>query len=101
MFLLHGAVFEILPHPQDDTERRKKEKSASALDMVSRMVAEAFDENSEVPGQVEMPMCCFYNMRTAQRRFQERNKLLMDVDLSRNIERLRQAGSMYYETWVF
>jgi len=48
-----------------------------------------------------LPICCFYNLRAARQRMQERNKLIIDEALSRDIDSLLRAEEKYRKAWVF
>lgn len=99
LFLLHGSVLDTLRYPKNETDHQKRDMSCIGLDMVCRMildVAQWYDEDKAPT----MPICCFYTLRAARTRMQERYKLVIDEALSRDIDSLMGAEERYCKTWV-
>lgn len=68
--------------------------------MVCRMILDVVQWHGEEKAPI-MPICSFYNLRAARKRMQERNKLVVDEALSRDINSLLGAEEEYRKTWVF
>ncbi|OCK73859.1 hypothetical protein K432DRAFT_430353 [Lepidopterella palustris CBS 459.81] len=100
LFLLHGSVLDTLQYPTSETDHRKKDISWIGLDTACRMMLDVVQLHDEDKAPI-MPNCCFYNLRAARKCMQERNKLIMDEALSRDINSLLGAEEKYRKTWVF
>lgn len=100
LFLLHGSVLDTLQHPKSETDHQKRDMSWSGLDMVCRMVLDVTQWHGEGKAPI-MPICSYYTLRAARKRMQERNKLVVDEALSRDIDSLLSAEEEYLKTWVF
>ena len=100
LFLLHGSVLDTLQYPKSETDHQKRDMSWIGLDMVCRLMLDVVQRHREENAPI-MPICCFYNLRAARKRIQERNKLVMDEALSRDIGSLLGAEEKYRKTWVF
>ena len=68
--------------------------------MVCRMVLDVTRWHGEGKAPIT-PICSFYTLRAARKRIQERNKLVVDEALSRDIDSLLGAEEEYRKTWVF
>lgn len=100
LFLLHGTVLGSLQGSQSETDQQRRDISLAGLAMVCRMTLDVVEWHGE--GQVPlMPICCFYNLRLARERMQERNRVVVDEGLSRDIDRLMRAEEQYRAAWVF
>lgn len=99
LFLLHGSVLDTLQHPRSETDHQKRDMSWSGLDMVCRMILDFTQCHREENAPI-MPICFFYNLRAARERTLERNQLVVDDALSRNIDSLLSAEEKYRKTWV-
>lgn len=100
LFLLHGSALDTLQYPKSEIDHQKRDMSWSGLDMVSRMVLDVAQLHGEEKAPT-MPICCFYNLRAARKHIQQRNKLVGDDALSRDIDSLLGAEEEYRKTWVF
>ncbi len=100
LFLLHGSVLDTLQYPKSDTDHQKRDMSWVGLDMVCRMILDVAQLHGEEKAPI-IPICSFYNLRAARKRRQERNKLVVDEGLSRDIDSLLGAEEEYLKTWVF
>ena len=104
LFLLHGSVLDTLQYPKSETDHQKRDISWIGLDMVCRMTLDVAIDVAQWHGEEKaqiMPICGFYNLRAARKRMQERNKLVIDEALSRDIDSLLRAEEIYRKTWVF
>lgn len=70
------------------------------LDSACTIILDVMEYDSDDRGLV-IPICCFYSIRAARRRVQERSRLLVDGGLSRDVDVLLRAEGRYRETWVF
>ena len=100
LFLLHGSVLDTLQCPKSEADHQRRDISWIGLDMVCRMILDVAQWHGEEKDQV-MPICCFYNLQAARKRMQERNELVIDEALSREIDNLLRAEEKYRKTWVF
>lgn len=100
LFILHGSVLDTLQYPKSETDHQKRDMSWLGLDMVCRMILDVTQWNGEQKAPM-MPICSFYNLRAARERLQERNKLVVDEALSRDVDSLLGAEEKYRKTWVF
>ena len=100
LFLLHGSILDTLQYPTSETDHQKRDMSWIGLDMVCRMVVDVAQLHDEEKAPI-MPICSFYSLRAARKRMQERNKLVVDEALSRDIDSLLGAEEEYRKTWVF
>jgi len=99
LFLLHGSVLDTLHYPESETDRQKREMSLSGLDMGCRMVLDVVHCYGEEKAST-MPICSFYNLRAARQRMQERDRLVVDEALSRDLDSLLRAEDEYRKMWV-
>lgn len=97
--LLHGSVLDTLQYPKSETDSQKRDISWIGLDTGCRMILDVAQWHGEAKAPI-MPICCFYNLRAAINRMQERNKLVVDEALSRDIDSLLGAEEEYRKTWV-
>lgn len=74
--------------------------SCIGLDTACRMMLDVAQRHGEEKVPI-MPICCFYNLRAARERMQERRERVVDAGLSRDIECLLGAEDEYRKTWVF
>ncbi|MCJ1389927.1 hypothetical protein MMC18_002784 [Xylographa bjoerkii] len=100
LFLLHGSVLDTLQYPKSETDHQKRDISGIGLDMVCRMTLDVVLWLREGKSPI-VPICCFYNLRAARKHMQERNKLVIDEALSRDVDNLLHAEETYCKTWVF
>jgi hypothetical protein len=100
LFLLHRSVLDTLQHPKSETDNQKRDMSWIGLDVVCRIILDITQKHSEEKTPI-MPICSFYNLRTARKCMQERKKLVVDEALSRDIDSLLGAEEEYRQTWVF
>lgn len=100
LFLLHGSVLDTLQYPKNETDHQKRDISWIGLDMVCRIILDVTQLHGEENDQIR-PICCFYNLRAARKRMQERNKLVEDEALSHDIDSLLRAEEKYRKAWVF
>ncbi len=100
LFLLHESVLDTLRYPESDLDHQKRDIARIGLDMVCRMTLDVAQWHGEEKAQI-MPICCFYNLRAVRKCMQERNKLVGDEVLSRDIDSLLRAEEKYRKTWVF
>ena len=100
LFLLHGSILDTLQHSKSETDYQKREISWIGLDMVCRMTLDVARLHGEEKTHI-MPICCFYNLQAARKHMQQRNELVMNEALSRDIDILLRAEEIYRKTWTF
>ena len=99
LFLLHGSVLDILQDPKSEADCQKRDMSWIGLEIVCRMIVDVAQWDGEEKASM-MPIGSFYNLRTARKHLEERNKLVADEILSRDIDSLLKAEEEYRKTWV-
>jgi hypothetical protein len=100
MFLLHRSIVHASGIYQLEADDQTRRNSWAALEMASQMVVDAVRYHGLKRTDV-MPFCCYYNLRDARRCLQERNSVVGDEALCRDIDFLLQSEERYCEKWVF
>lgn len=100
LFLLHKSATdtEELPHALSDICTRNA--SLAALDSVSNMVVDAAQWYGPDRGSI-MPICCYYNVRSAIEYMQGRNQVCHDAHRMSRIDCLMDMEKKYRRQWLF
>lgn len=100
LHLLHKTVIDVLRHPESEDDHQRRDISWAALDFVCKMQVDFTDWQYEEKARM-LPICCIYNIRAARDHMQERNRIVMDQTVSRELDRLSRAEDDYRKTLVF
>jgi hypothetical protein len=77
-----------------------RRNSLAALNMASQMVVDAARYHRLDTTDVR-PFCCYFNLREARQHLQQRNGVVFNEALSRDIECLLECEEQYRKEWVF
>jgi hypothetical protein len=100
IFLLHRGILDASGISQIKADHQTRRNSWAALDMACQMVVDTARYHG-LEGSDVMPLCCYYNLRDARQHLQERNSLVGDEALCRDIDCLLQCEERYCRKWVF